>query len=291
MALAAWAALWASVAGAKPAPPAPPTPPPPGAPAEADWRTPDPQDILVLETTKGRVIIEMNPRAAPNHVARIRELARSGAYDGRAFFRVIADFMDQTGDPLDSGMGTSSLPSLKAEFTFRRGADTPFVPVSRSNGTEGGIVGSLPVISQTMDLGMLTVDHRVEAWGAYCAGVAGMARGDDPDSANSQYFLVRTNTAAADHASHGLDRRYTAWGRTLVGQEVIDQIKAGEPPPPPADRVQSAKILADLPAQRRPMVRVVDPASAWFKAEIAYEKAAQGADFSVCSVKLPAEVK
>ena len=53
---------------------------------------------------------------------------------------------------------------------------------------EEGFVGSLPVLSQSMDLGLLTVDHKVQAWGLYCPGVGGMARSDDPDSANSQFF-------------------------------------------------------------------------------------------------------
>jgi peptidylprolyl isomerase len=247
--------------------------------------------VLVFDTTKGRIIVEMNDLAAPVHVARIRELVRSGAEVGRVFFRVIADFMDQTGDPLDTGMGASSLPSLKAEFTFRRGPDTPFVLVDQSNGVETGLVGSLPVLSQSMDLGMLTVDHKVDAWGTYCAGVVGMARSNDPDSANGQYFFMRTNTAAADHASHGLDKSYTAWGRALVGQEVIDAIKTGEPVAPPQDKVISVKVLADLPEASRPKVRVINAASGWFKAEVAYEKAARGSDFTVCSVNLPAEAR
>ena len=67
---------------------------------------------------------------------------------------------------------------------------------SRANGVEEGFVGSLPVVSQSMDLGLLTVDHRVDAWGTYCAGVLGMARSDDPASGNSQFFLMRTNATS-----------------------------------------------------------------------------------------------
>ena len=124
------------------------------------------------------------PPAAPAHVAQVRALARSGVYDGRSFFRVIDNFMDQTGDPIDSGAGASALPNLQPEFTFKRGTDTPFGLVFRTNGVEEGFVGSQPVVSQTMDLGLLTADHRVQAWGTYCPGVLGMARGDDIASAN-----------------------------------------------------------------------------------------------------------
>ena len=73
---------------------------------------------------KGRVTIALRPDLAPNHVARIKELAREGAYDGVVFHRVIDGFMAQTGDPTGTGMGGSKLPDIKAEFSqepFKRG--------------------------------------------------------------------------------------------------------------------------------------------------------------------------
>lgn len=75
----------------------------------------EPENILVLETTKGTVEIAMRPDLAPNHVARIKELARAGFYDGVVFHRVIDGFMAQTGDPTGTGMGGSGQ-KLKAEF-------------------------------------------------------------------------------------------------------------------------------------------------------------------------------
>ena len=74
-----------------------------------------PDDTLIIETTKGRVTIAMRPDLAPAHVARIKELARKGFYDGVVFHRVIDGFMAQTGDPTGSGMGGSGQ-KLKAEF-------------------------------------------------------------------------------------------------------------------------------------------------------------------------------
>jgi peptidylprolyl isomerase len=76
----------------------------------------DPENTLIIETTKGRVVIELLPDLAPNHVARIKELARAGFYDGIVFHRVIDGFMAQTGCPNGSGTGGSKLPNLKAEF-------------------------------------------------------------------------------------------------------------------------------------------------------------------------------
>src|ERR671912_1187265 len=76
----------------------------------------DPENTLVLETTKGRVVIALRPDLAPGHVERIKTLARQGFYDGVAFHRVIDGFMAQTGCPHGTGTGGSDLPDLKAEF-------------------------------------------------------------------------------------------------------------------------------------------------------------------------------
>ena len=76
----------------------------------------DPENTLVLETTKGRVVIALRPDLAPGHVERIKTLARQGFYDGVAFHRVIEGFMAQTGCPQGTGTGGSDLPDLKAEF-------------------------------------------------------------------------------------------------------------------------------------------------------------------------------
>ncbi len=81
----------------------------------------DAEDTLYLDLKDGRVVIEMRPDLAPNHVARIKELVRQGFYDGLAFHRVIEGFMAQTGDPRGDGTGGSGV-KLKAEFS-----DTPFV--------------------------------------------------------------------------------------------------------------------------------------------------------------------
>jgi peptidylprolyl isomerase len=280
IALALLAAVRAGPALAAAPPPAPATPPPP---AETDWRTPDPQDVLVIDTNKGRVIVEMNAAVAPQGVARIRDLTRTGFYNGRAFFRVIDAFMDQTGDPKDDGTGASTLPNLPPEFTFRRSADMPFTPVTKSGGLEAGFIGSLPVISQAMDLGLLTIDNKVSAYATFCPGVGGLARADDPGSANSQFFLMRgANTA--------LDQKYAVWGRVIAGLDVVRAIKTGEPPPPPADTMTTVRLLADIPAAERPVVNVIDTRGAWFKAAADRLRAEKVVDFSLCDLDLPSRV-
>jgi cyclophilin family peptidyl-prolyl cis-trans isomerase len=76
----------------------------------------DPENTLIMETTKGKVVIQLLPDVAPKHVARIKELAREKFYDGVVFHRVIEGFMAQGGDPTGTGMGGSDKPNLPAEF-------------------------------------------------------------------------------------------------------------------------------------------------------------------------------
>ncbi|MBL6939892.1 MAG: peptidylprolyl isomerase [Alphaproteobacteria bacterium] len=77
----------------------------------------DPENTLIIELKTGLVVVELRPDLAPGHVARIKELARKGFYDGVPFHRVIPGFMAQTGDPTGTGTGGSDLPDLKAEFS------------------------------------------------------------------------------------------------------------------------------------------------------------------------------
>ena len=151
----------------------------------------DPENTLVMETTKGKVVIELRPDLAPGHVARIKELARSGFYDGIVFHRVIDGFMAQTGDPTGTGMGGSGQ-KLKAEFS-----DAP---------------------------------HE--------RGVCSMARAQNPDSGDSQFFICFDN-------ARFLDRQYTVWGKVIEGMENVDQIKRGEPVREP-DSIISMKVATDI---------------------------------------------
>src|SRR5918994_308574 len=84
----------------------------------------DLENTLYMDLDDGRVVIELRPDLAPKHVARIKELAREGFYDGIVFHRVIPGFMAQTGDPTGTGRGGSDKPDLPAEFSsapFERG--------------------------------------------------------------------------------------------------------------------------------------------------------------------------
>jgi peptidylprolyl isomerase len=265
--MTALAASAAAVAAPKVAPPA--------AATAADFRSVDPQNVLVIDTTKGRILVEMAPEIAPESVARIKALARQHFYDGLTFHRVVDDFMAQGGDPKGDGSGGSSLPNVAAEFVFRRGPDTPFVSVTQLGGQEDGFIGAMPVRSQNSGLMVMTADGKVQAWGLWCPGVAGMARAGDPNSANSQFFLMRQFTQALEH-------NYTPWGRVIDGEAVVRALKVGEPVVDP-DKMTRVQVLADIPEASRPKVQVLDTAGPYFKTLAANV-------VSVCDIDLPAKV-
>ena len=153
--------------------------------------TADPSNTLVLETSKGRVVIAMRADLAPGHVERIKTLAGRGFYDGVVFHRVIEGFMAQTGDPTGTGSGGSELPDIKAEFSGEK----------------------------------------------HARGACSMARTNNPDSANSQFFICFEDASF-------LDRKYTIWGNVVEGMENVDKLKRGEPPRDP-DTIVSAKLMSD----------------------------------------------
>lgn len=250
--------------------------------AAADWRALDPENGLVVDTTKGRIIVEMVPEVAPAHVDRIKALARAGFYDGLIFHRVINDFMAQTGDPKGTGEGGSTLPNLTAEFTFKRTGGGPATIVARPGSTDVGFVKSLPVQTQSEDLMMMKKDGAVDGWGLFCPGVMGMARAGSPDSANSQFFFMRQVNA-------NLDRNYTAIGRVVSGLDVVRRLQVGEPPASP-DKMTRVRVLADIPAAERPKVELLDPSGGAFQALMKKNDVANSYDHAVCGFELPAKV-
>ena len=257
-------------------------------PPAAEWRAVAPENLLVIDSSRGRILVELEPRAAPGHVERVRTLADRGFYDGLKFHRVIAGFMAQTGDPLGTGAGGSDLPDIPAELSFRRGRDSAFAPVADSGAGVRGVMGSLPVVTQPDAQMFVTADFKVDAGGLFSPGVAGMARSTGLDSANSQFFLMMG-------PNDNLNGAYTTFGRVVAGLDVVKALKAG---PNSADgavtdnpdvmtRVRTASML---PEGQRPSVRVMDTRTSAFAQLVETTRAARGAAFNICDVQPPAEV-
>jgi len=260
------------------------------APNEA-WRELDPENTLYIDLEYGRVVLELYPEIAPIHVERIKTLARQGFYDFITFHRVIEGFMNQTGDPKGDGTGDSDLPDITAEFTFRRNAEMPVTIVGARPSGQGdigvGFYKALPVATQPTTQASFTKDGKVAAFGLHCKGVTSMARTSNPNSANSQFFLMR------DTSPH-LDSQYSIWGNTVLGHEHLTKIKVGskgENPNFVPDVMKKVQIAADVPVAERVNVQVLKTDSPAFKNYLRTQKNAEGNYPDICDIQVPSRIK
>jgi cyclophilin family peptidyl-prolyl cis-trans isomerase len=147
----------------------------------------DPENTMIITLKDGDVTVALRPDLAPKHVEQIKKLVRQGAYDNVAFHRVIDGFMAQTGDVKFGNMKNG----FSADAVGTGGSDLPDLPAEFSK-TE-----------------------------RYQRGVVGMARSQDPDSANSQFFIMFAPAPP-------LDGQYTIVGNVENGMELVDKIKKGD---------------------------------------------------------------
>ena len=147
----------------------------------------DPENTMIITLKDGDVTIALRPDLAPKHVAQIKKLVREGAYDNVAFHRVIDGFMAQTGDVKFGNMKKGFSP----EAVGTGGSDLPDLPAEFSQS-----------------------EH-------YKRGTLGMARSQDPNSANSQFFIMFA-------PAPNLDGQYTIVGNVVNGMELVDHIKKGD---------------------------------------------------------------
>ncbi len=163
----------------------------------------DAENTILMELKNGTVTIELLPDIAPGHCERMKELVRSGQYDNVSFHRVIDGFMAQTGDVQFGNMENEYQPHRAGTG----GSDLPNLKAEFSG-----------------------IPHD--------RGTLGAARSQNPDSANSQFFINFND-------NHFLNRQYTVYGRVIEGMDLIDEIVRGEPPANP-DRMVSVKVAADV---------------------------------------------
>ena len=261
------------------------------APDEA-WRTVDPENLMVIDTKFGDIAIELFPEIAPAHVTQIKTLTRQGFYNDVVFHRVIDGFMNQTGDGTNGdGTGDSSLPDINAEFTFRRGADMPFTLVTAKQVGQSeigvGFYKNLPIASQPTAQAIFTKDNKVDAFGLHCKGVTSMARTNDPNSANSQFFLMR---GEADH----LDTQYSIWGNTVLGYEYLEKPQVGtigEVPGWIPDRMNKVEIAADMEDSERPTVQVLRTDHPAFGNWLKSQKKPDGTFPAICNLSVPTRLR
>jgi peptidylprolyl isomerase len=216
----------------------------------SDWRALDPQNTLYMELASGRVVIELEPRFAPNHVATVRALAREHYYDGLVIERVQDDYVAQWGDPDDS-RSTGTVPhSLAAEFSRSSdGLEFVRLPDPDTYAPETGFVDGFPVARDP-------AAHL--AWLTHCYAMVGAGRDNDANSGGGRELY-----AVIGQAPRSLDRNVTLLGRVVRGIELLSSLPRGSGPlgfyAHPSERIpiRSIRIAADVPESQRSQLEVL----------------------------------
>jgi peptidylprolyl isomerase len=231
--------------------------------ADTDWRTPDPANLLYMELASGRVIIELAPEFAPEHVANIRTLARGGFWDGTSIYRSQDNFVVQFGDPEADDAAkarpfSSAKRKLPAEF-HRRSSGLKFDILPDRDGwaPETGFAAGFPAARDP---------RSGSAWLAHCYAMVGAGRGNDVDSSTGAELYV-----VIGQAPRALDDNMSVVGRVLQGMELLSTLRRGPPPlgfyEDPAERtpIRSIRLAIDLPAAQRTPLQVLRTDSQAFR--------------------------
>jgi len=248
----------------------------------ANWRKVDPENLLMLTIKRQEVLIELRPDFAPVHVAQVKKITRDTNYDNLPFHRVIDDFMAQGGETYAVYQVYPRYPLMKGEFTFGRDPGKQKVQWFGKTpaGDRLGWFEGFAVQGQPDEIAAISEPPVAKTWALHCSGIASMARTDDPDSGDTQFFLMRHPRVGPE----GLDAKYTVWGRALTGLDVIRSIKAGPDetdgrmPPAQADKLNKAVVVADLPENKRPTVYVRRNDGPEFASQLAAAVAAGATD-------------
>jgi len=238
------------------APPAPTAHRPPtagevlAASTAADWRALDPQNTLYLELATGRVVIELAPEFAPNHVANVLALSRGKYFDGLPIERAQDNYVVQWGDREGKKPGGTAHRTVAAEFERPlRGLALTRLPDPDTYAPEVGLVDDFPVAADPIT---------GRAWLVHCYGMVGAGRGNDVDSGGGTELYV-----VIGQAPRHLDRNVTLLGRVVSGMELLSVMPRGSGPlgfyerPEQYVPLKSLRVAADVPAAQRTNLEVL----------------------------------
>jgi peptidylprolyl isomerase len=226
----------------------------------ADWRPLDPESTLYLQLATGRVVIELAPAFAPDHVANIRTLVRGEYFDGLAIIRSQDNFVVQWGDADGKRSLGGARKTLPAEFTVKAGPGLPFTALPDRD-------GYAPEVGFSQGLPAGRDPARGEAWLAHCYGMVGAGRGNELDSGSGAELYV-----VIGHAPRQLDRNIALVGRVLQGMELLATLPRGTGPlgfyeqPGQYVPIRTVRIAADVPAPERANLEVMRTDTASFAA-------------------------
>lgn len=228
--------------------------------ADDEWREVDPENLVVMDLSYGRVLLELAPDFAPKHAERFRALVRAKFYDGQSFYRVIDGFVAQGGIGEGDDKKTPEWAPLKAEFDRPIDDDVQFTKLGSPDlfASEVGHVDGFPV-------GRDWKEGRM--WILHCPGTLAMARDNDPDTGGTEFYVP------IGHGPRRLDRNLTAFGRVLDGMQYLQKLSRGDPKVESGviqdaskqDPIVRMQLAADMGGER-PRMQVVDTASKGFAA-------------------------
>ena len=216
---------------------------------ENEWRNTDPNNTLLLTLPHGKVVIELAPDFAPNHVKRFKTLSQKGHFNGNKFYRVIDGFVAQAG-PEDGSEKDKAISPLKIEGDFSTDKNWHYTLVQKND-----LFTEETGFKKGFALGRSVKENK--AWMLHCPGVIAMARGNEPNTATSHFYI--TNGQAPRY----LDRIMTVFGRVIYGMNHIQAITRtsvieGETPVNKADYtpITSMQLMSDVPKNEQILLQV-----------------------------------
>lgn len=260
LAIAACQSPPATITSAIPLPPEGNTPSPAeviAASQPAEWRALDPENTLYMDFPEGRVVIEMAPQFAPNHVANVKALSREGYFVNGAVTRVQDNFVTQWAQAADPARPPKvGVEKLNAEFTLPRTAiaDFDILPDPDTYASEVGYIN-----------GMTAARDAASVWLTHCYGMVGVGRENDENSGGGTELYV-----IIGHSPRNLDRQLTMLGRVVQGMEIMSAFPRGTgdagfyKTPAEYRRYADIKVAADVPAAQRTNLEVMRTDSASF---------------------------
>jgi len=257
-----------------------------------DWRPLDPDNTLYLELPSGRVVIEMAPSFAPNHVRNIKALAREHYFDGLAILRSQDNFVVQWGDQNEDNdkarQVKAAQKSLAAEFTVPLKNDSHFTRMPDRD-------GFAPQVGHSNGFPAARDPKAGQTWLTHCYGMVGVARGNESDSGGGTSLYVVTG-----HAPRQLDRNITVVGRVVSGMPLLSTLPRGPAPMGFYDKpelqvpVNAIKVAADIPEAERARIQVMRTDSPAYQAVLDAQRNRGGpwnkyspAYLDLCNAQIP----
>ena len=226
-----------------------------------DWRDVSPENLILVETTYGDIVIELNADFAPNHANQFRQLVRDDVYNGTRFYRVIDAFVAQGG--LQDEEIIEKYPTVDNE-NDRPISEAAFVPLGNAD-------LFAPVVGHIDGFSVGRSETLGSEWLLHCPGALALARDNDPDSGGTEFYIVLD-------AQRYLDRNLTVFGRVIDGMQYVQKLKRGVraiesgviQAPDQGDEIMSMTVAADMDPAIRPAYQVqAMPTQAFEDAKIA----------------------